>query len=122
VVAEIIQKFVQLSAPGARVEWCWNGYEALVRIREFKPDLIFLDYMMPKIDGLSFLRDLRQLDTENPRQVAIVSAFVDADKEQEFRDAGADYVLTKPVNADQVRQIVDKTAKGLRRQAKKPSA
>ncbi len=111
VAAEIVEKMVQHQAPEARIEWCWNGYEALVRVKEFKPDLIFLDYMMPKIDGLLFLRDLKKLEIDFPVQVAVVSAYVDDDRQREFNDAGADYVLSKPVSVEQVRKILDKANK-----------
>jgi CheY-like chemotaxis protein len=119
VAAEIIQKMVLHTAPDSRTEWCWNGYEALVRVKAFEPDLIFLDYMMPKIDGLAFLRDLRRLDPATDCQVAVVSAYVDETKQQEFVEAGADFVLAKPVTAEQIARIVDKVAKQAKRLRKK---
>ncbi len=111
VAAEIIEKMVQHRRPDARVEWCWNGYEALVRVKDLQPDLIFLDFMMPKFDGLLFLRDLKKLDTETPPQVVVVSAFVDDERAKEFTAAGADSVLAKPVNADQINKILKRTVK-----------
>ena len=37
-----------------------NGVEALVRLKESKPDLILLDQMMPEVDGLTFLSGIRR--------------------------------------------------------------
>lgn len=114
VAAEILQKFVEFKDPNARIEWCWNGYEALVRVQEFNPDLIFLDYMMPKIDGLAFLRDLRKLSLERPCQVAVVSAFVDEQKTKEFYETGADFVVAKPVNVNEIHDILDQALRKLK--------
>lgn len=119
VAAEIVQKFVQIKTPDARFNWCWNGYEALVQVKQFKPDLIFLDYMMPKMDGLVFLRDLRQLEAGERAQVAVVSAYVDDVRKQEFLEAGADFVVTKPVNIEAIHAIVDEAIKNLKQRTKK---
>jgi CheY-like chemotaxis protein len=37
-----------------------NGAEGLVRLKEFKPDMILLDHMMPEVDGLTFLAGIRR--------------------------------------------------------------
>ncbi|HEY8748468.1 MAG TPA: response regulator [Tepidisphaeraceae bacterium] len=37
-----------------------NGAEGLVRLKEFKPDIILLDHMMPEVDGLTFLAGIRR--------------------------------------------------------------
>ncbi len=119
VAAEIVQKYVQIKMPEARFNWCWNGYEALVQVKEFKPDLIFLDYMMPKMDGMVFLRDLRQLEAGEKSQVAVVSAYVDDQRKKEFLAAGADFVVAKPVNVEAVHAIIDEATKNLRQRGKK---
>ncbi|NLH48037.1 MAG: response regulator [Myxococcales bacterium] len=118
VAAEIIQKFVHHKMPTANIEWCWNGYEALVRVEQLNPDLIFLDYMMPKLDGMSFLRGLKQLESASMRHVAIISAFVDDRKKQDFMDLGANFVLAKPISVDQIHQVLDKVVRSLKPQKK----
>jgi len=114
VAAEILGKFVQHKDPDARIEWCWNGYEALVRVRDFAPDLIFLDYMMPRIDGLAFLRDLGKLSLDHPCQVAVVSAFVDDEKTKMFFEKGADYVVAKPVSVVEIHNIMDEVRRKMK--------
>jgi len=106
IAAEILQQYIRLIRPQAQIDWCWNGYEALVRIGESKPDLIFLDYMMPKIDGLEFLHTVKQLKACENCRIAIVSAFVMRDKERDFYDQGADYVLPKPLVLEQVQEVL----------------
>ncbi len=74
--------------PAAALAWC----------AETEPDLILLDYMMPKIDGLEFIRRLRAM----PRREDVAIVMVTADMESEVRHQalalGAQDFLTKPVD------------------------
>lgn len=110
VAAEILQQFVHHHRPQARVEWCWNGYEALVRVQDFQPDLILLDYMMPKLDGREFIATLRTLDSCRGCHIAVISAYVDRINEKGFLDLGAQEVLSKPVNSAQIAALLDRVA------------
>ena len=50
---------VRLSAQGYEVVAAVDGEDALRRARELKPDLVLLDVMMPKLDGISVLKELK---------------------------------------------------------------
>jgi CheY-like chemotaxis protein len=50
---------VRLSAQGYEVVTARDGEEALQRARELEPDLVLLDVMMPKLDGISVLKELK---------------------------------------------------------------
>lgn len=50
-----------------------NGIEGLVRMEESKPDLILLDIMMPKMDGLEFLKQISEKYGEGKTPVLITS-------------------------------------------------
>lgn len=106
IAAEIMQQYVRLVRPSAKVDWCWNGYEALVLVGELKPDLILLDYMMPKLDGLEFLQTIKHLKNYEHCKIAVVSAYVDREKEREFLEQGADFVLPKPLVLEQVQEVL----------------
>lgn len=106
VAAEILQKFVVLAQPDSYVEWCWNGYEALVQIEQMQPDVILLDYMMPKVDGKDFLTILNELEPRQNMHITVVSAFVDDDNKQTFLDMGADDVFAKPISIDQISAVL----------------
>lgn len=108
IAAEILQKFIQHRRPKTQVDWCWDGYEALIMVQEQKPDIIFLDYMMPKIDGIEFLNSLKQLESFKDYFLAVISAYVDKEKEQEFYNLGADFVLPKPIKIEQIEELMDK--------------
>ncbi len=51
---------VRLEAQGYEVVTAADGEEALARARELEPDLVLLDIMMPKLDGISVLKQLKQ--------------------------------------------------------------
>jgi CheY-like chemotaxis protein len=58
----------------AEVRTAANGKEALIVLQDYKPDLIFLDLMMPEMDGLTFLRILRTEKQLMSMPVVIVTA------------------------------------------------
>ncbi len=112
VAAEILHKYVTLKQPDAHVEWCWNGYEALVCIEDLKPDVILLDYMMPKVDGKDFLTILKDLESSKNSRIAVVSAYVDKDNEKAFLQMGADEVLSKPATIEQIEAVLIRAIEG----------
>jgi class 3 adenylate cyclase len=87
---------VRLTGQGYDVVTAVDGEEALKRARELEPDLVLLDVMMPKIDGITVLKQLKQ-----DRKLAFVPVILVTAK-AETRDlvhgleAGGDDYLTKP--------------------------
>jgi CheY-like chemotaxis protein len=115
--AELLQRIVERYSKESLVEWCWDGLEALVRVGTVKPDLIFLDYMMPKTDGMDFLKSVRELKALKNCRIAVVSAFVDPNNASHFYKLGADEVLSKPVQVKDVIEIIHKVEE-LKKKAK----
>lgn len=74
--------------PKAALAWC----EAAV------PDLVLLDYMMPEIDGIEFLRRFRRLPGFADIPVAVVTADTEIGVRYQALEAGATDFLTKPVD------------------------
>jgi adenylate cyclase len=75
-----------------------DGEEALSIARQHHPDLILLDVMMPKIDGIEVCRQLKS-DTELPFiPIVLVTAKADSKDVVAGLEAGADEYLTKPVD------------------------
>src|SRR5829696_4964125 len=87
---------VRLEANGYEVTTAADGEEGLVRARELKPDLILLDIMMPKRDGISVVRELKQDAALRAIPVILVTAKSDLKDVVEGLDAGGDDYLTKP--------------------------
>ncbi|MEK6861401.1 MAG: response regulator, partial [Nanoarchaeota archaeon] len=70
---KFFQKFyaVKLKEQNIEVDVASDGEEGLLKMRQFKPDLIFLDLIMPKADGFSVLKS-RQQDVELAKIPVIV--------------------------------------------------
>jgi two-component system response regulator MprA len=71
-----------------------NGLEALPIVSAQNPDLIILDWMMPKMDGLTFIQKLR--DVENQTMILMLTARDAIENRVEGLENGADDYLVKP--------------------------
>jgi two-component system chemotaxis response regulator CheY len=85
-----------LESAGYLVEEAWNGIEALEKALEAPFDLYVVDINMPKLDGYSFLRELRQQQMAQQPAV-MVSTEAAAGDEKTAYQAGANSYLVKPV-------------------------
>ncbi|MGC9348430.1 MAG: response regulator transcription factor [Anaerolineae bacterium] len=83
-----------LSYEGFQVVTAKDGQEALDKIWEQQPDVIVLDWMMPKLDGVAVLRALRDQDDETP--VLMLTARDAVHYRVEGLERGADDYLVKP--------------------------
>lgn len=77
-----------------------NGFGAGMQIKEFTPDLIVLDVMLPDINGKEVCRLVRSQKSMDEVKVICISGMVEADKIQELRDSGANDFLKKPFDVD----------------------
>ena len=89
---------MRLGPQGYELLQACDGEEALAVAREKLPDLILLDVMMPKLDGIEVCRRLKA-DTDLPfMAIILVTAKADCKDVVFGLDAGADEYLTKPVD------------------------
>jgi adenylate cyclase len=75
-----------------------DGEEALAAARHHLPDVILLDVMMPKIDGIEVCRRLKSDSTLPFMPIILVTAKADSKDVVAGLDAGADEYLTKPID------------------------
>ena len=88
----------RLAANNYEIITAADGEEGLAKAREAQPDLILLDIMMPKMDGLEVCRHLRA-DTALPfMPIILVTAKADSKDVVAGLEAGGDEYLTKPVD------------------------
>ena len=85
---------------------CANGFEAVKAVAELKPDLLFLDVQMPKLDGFEVL----ELIVEGPA-VIFVTAY-DQYALRAFEAHAVDYLL-KPFGADRLKVALERTKERL---------
>lgn len=89
-----------------------NGYEGLQDVAEFKPDIIFLDLMMPNIDGIQMLQLKKVLNDIKDLPVIVISANAGRNNVMAAMEAGADRVLSKPINIKQLKSAVNEVLGG----------
>ena len=91
-----------LKKEGFHVESATNGVEAMETIQREKPDLVFLDIMMPKMNGLEVCQWIRQDPLLRDIYVIILTAKgQEADREKGLK-IGADEYMTKPFSPSSV--------------------
>lgn len=82
-----------LEAQGFAVRSAGTGKEALAAFREFRPDVILLDLLLPDGDGIDICRRIRD---EATTPVIVLSAVGDDQRKVLALDSGADDYITKP--------------------------
>jgi CheY-like chemotaxis protein len=80
--------------------------EALPYLEEHQPDLLFLDIIMPGMDGLSLLRQLRGLSHQKETQVIMVTSKDYAQDRTVAKQLGAVDFLIKPLRIKEIREVV----------------
>ena len=102
-IREVVRRWLRELDDELRVEEAGDGYEAGIKIGSTQPDLVILDVMMPRVDGISLCRSIK----ENPRTHAVrvlaITAFPEQDNVRKMYDAGADLCLIKPLQMEHFR-------------------
>jgi CheY-like chemotaxis protein len=95
-----------------RVDRASGGQQAIdrVRVARIRYDLIFMDHMMPEMDGIESLRGIRAIGTEYARDVPVVAltAYVIAGNEQRFLENGFQAFLAKPLDIWQLDAVLQR--------------
>lgn len=84
-----------------------DGQEGVRRFQEASPDLILLDLIMPRMDGMTALKRIREADETIP--IIMLTATRTIKTAVEAIKAGADDYLTKPFDLEELRWLLDKT-------------
>ncbi|HEY3429452.1 MAG TPA: LytTR family transcriptional regulator DNA-binding domain-containing protein [Cyclobacteriaceae bacterium] len=98
---EIIKSYLKKYEQVEIAEECNDGFEGLKAIQQHKPDLIFLDIQMPKINGFEMLELI-----ESPPAVIFITAF-DEYAIRAFESNAVDYLL-KPFSEERFKKAMDK--------------
>ena len=104
---QVIQQLlkVNLELEGYAVEVASDGEEALVLFDRFRPDLVLLDIMMPKLDGWEVARRLAGT-TGGPPPIVLLSARAQESDVQKGNDLGVAAYVTKPFDPIQLLHLV----------------
>ncbi|CEG56919.1 response regulator [Legionella fallonii] len=90
------------------VKYCKNGYEVLETIKNFVPDLLLLDVMMPEMDGPTTLKELRKTDTYSSIPAIFMTAKIQTNELEEYKSIGAIDVIGKPFDPMTLAESIQK--------------
>ncbi|MDR3438329.1 response regulator [Telmatospirillum sp.] len=97
-----------LGGAGFAVVEASDGAEGLEKARAAPVDLIVTDLNMPRMDGISLIRELRKLSSYRGVPILLLTTESDDERKKEARGAGATGWITKPFGQDQLLGVVKK--------------
>jgi two-component system response regulator (stage 0 sporulation protein A) len=119
VVANYLERQDDLSVIGV----AHDGVDTYNKILSDKPDVVVLDGVMPRLDGIGVLEKLNELKTDARKPICIMLSAVTQEKiTQKAIDLGAEYYMAKPFDMDslvtRIRQLQETVGVGKRQTAK----
>ncbi|PNK60992.1 twitching motility response regulator PilG [Psychrobacter sp. FDAARGOS_221] len=91
-----------LQRVGCEVETAVDGFEALAKIADYKPDIIFIDVMMPRLDGYQTCAIVKNNKAFADTPIIMLSSKDGLFDKARGRIVGADEYLTKPFSKDEL--------------------
>lgn len=102
-----IQKSILAQLGHTEIEEACDGQDALSKVGAFGPDLILVDWNMPNMDGLTFVKTFRQQDKTTP--TIMVTTEAEKARVIEAIKAGVNNYVVKPFTPDLLGQRIDET-------------
>ncbi len=85
---------------GLETDWAGSGAEAEEKIRERRPDLVIMDWLLGDTDGATLLPRLLAAHADDPPPIIVLSAYATEEKESQALAVGARRFLSKPLRPD----------------------
>ena len=109
-IQEVVQVGIEIEA-GWQVAIASSGRAGINLARDLQPDVILLDVMMPDMDGIGTLSQLKNNARTSTIPVIFLTAKAQAEEKNQFQSLGVVDVITKPFNsmtlASQIAKILD---------------
>ncbi len=106
-IVEYVKAAIETMQMGWVVETAFDGYEALIKVGDFKPELLVLDIRMPKIDGFDVTRRIKGDPATKDIKILAITAYGKDDMEK-ILQCGADGCLAKPLNLREFQKNVQR--------------
>lgn len=95
---QTVAKFALEKIGHFEVHYCSSGKEALSEFPKYEPQIVLLDMMMPEMDGMMTLAELKKLPHFKNCLVIFMTAKVQPSEVEEYKSKGAVDVIPKPFN------------------------
>ncbi|MEN6372511.1 MAG: response regulator [Armatimonadota bacterium] len=109
----------KLAKNGYSVVAVHDGQQAIDKVRESSFDVVLLDLILPKVDGLSALAEIRNLDRDLP--VIVMTACESSESLDKARSHGVSAYVNKPFDLDSLIDLVQTTSAGYTRREERQS-
>lgn len=97
---KLLEKILTSLLPTMNLRVSSNGFEALIRIGEQRPDLLITDLMMPGLDGFRLLQTLERESTAHPMQIVVLTSLTPQEVQEQGGLPNGVTLLHKPLNID----------------------
>jgi len=105
---EVFSEYLELSNIDV-VGKGYNGKEAVDLYQKLKPDVVFLDVLMPEYDGFYALKKIRQLDHD--AKIIMVTASLTSQTSDQLKDLNASAIIYKPYDINNIIETVHRVLK-----------
>lgn len=103
-IVKILEKIIYDKELGEVVGKAFNGEEALEKIEAIRPDIVLLDFLMPSMDGISLLKEIKK---KYPGiQYIMISEVSSKELISKAYNNGIEFFISKPIDAVEVQAVI----------------
>ena len=102
-----IEEYFRTCLTDIPFEKAYDGFEAGHKVDIFKPTIIFLDFLMPNMNGVEVCKYLKRTDSTKYIKIYAMTGFASDAITHDFFEAGAEKVLAKPFEFNTFEQIIN---------------
>lgn len=105
---QMMQRVLKSMSPHLEIRTAADGFSAGALLFSFRPHLVFLDLVMPGLDGFDVCRRIRAEPDFEGAGVCIVTGHMSAPVRRRMQELGADECLTKPFRRSDIRPVLER--------------
>jgi YesN/AraC family two-component response regulator len=94
----------------------YGGREGLAQFKKYQPDIVFIDIIMPDMDGLTLAREIRRINKN--QIIVIISASNDISKVSETIEIGVNSFIQKPISTEKIIELLSGIIELIKRRKK----
>lgn len=109
--AEYLQEALESSLVDVQVRISLDGFDAGVKLRDFSPNVVLLDLMMPTMNGFQVCKQIKQDPLYRYIRVIAMSGNASQKNKQRIMEAGAEACLAKPIEIQELLLLLHKNSR-----------
>lgn len=115
-VIKILNRIIKDKDLGTVIDFCTDGIEGIEKVKEHYPNIVLVDLLMPKKDGIFLVRDLKPYFPDI--QFIMISQVSSKDMIAKAYESGVEFYINKPVNAVEVENVIRKVTHNIETEKK----